>query len=97
MILYNCTRLAVGCSPCIASNLEKGFECGYCDRPDGMTDECAFSENCESANGEQFITSGGECPALAITEITPTSGTIYIKVEQLTITIIGTEFGVTFN
>ena len=94
VILYDCNRLAVGCSPCIASNLERGFECGYCDRPDGMTDECAFTGNCESANGEKFITSGGQCPAPTITEITPTSGPLQ---GGTTITITGTELGVMFS
>ena len=94
VILYDCNRLALGCSPCIASNLEREFECGYCDRPDGMTDECAFNGNCESANGEKFITSGGQCPAPTITEITPTSGPLQ---GGTTITITGSELGVMFS
>ena len=59
-----------------------------------MTDECAFTGNCESANGEKFITSGGQCPAPTITEITPTSGPLQ---GGTTITITGTELGVMFS
>ena len=93
VILYDCNRLAVGCSPCIASNLERGFECGYCNRPNGMTDECAFTGNC-ALSGEKFITSGGQCPAPTITKITPTSGPLQ---GGTTITISGTELGVMFS
>ena len=86
VILYNCAELADGCSSCLGS----GFECGWCDRPSGMTDSCTYTEECETTP----VNVGSNCPAPMITDFNPKSGPIE---GGTTITITGRELGVTFD
>ena len=90
VLLYNCPALTDGCSSCIGVSMVTGFECGWCDRPSGMTDTCSFIRDCPS----QLLTSGSQCPEPTITGFTPNSGP---PQGGTTITINGTNLGVSFN
>ena len=68
-----------------------GFECGWCDRPSGMTDTCSFIGDCPAQN---LFTSGLQCPNPTITDFNPKSGP---PEGGTTITITGRELGVTFD
>jgi len=89
VILYNCTLLETGCSSCLEANLETGFECGWCDG--NSVDTCHVSEECLSP--AQFVTSSASCPAAQIMSVTPSSGPVE---GGTTITITGTDLGVTY-
>ena len=84
VILYNCTLLVTGCSSCLGANLGTGFECGWCNG----SSSCRVSEECS-----QFVTTSERCPAGQITGVTPSSGPVE---GGTTITIIGTDLGVTY-
>lgn len=64
--LYDCQIMADDCSPCLASRLDAGFRCGWCDTSCEMEAECS--------NISTFITSGSNCPAPVVTSILPASG-----------------------
>ena len=89
VILYNCMLLETGCSLCLGANLETGFQCGWCDK--SSVDTCRISEECLSP--AQFVTSSASCPAAQITSVTPSSGPVE---GGTTITITGTDLGVTY-
>ena len=91
MLLYNCPALTDGCSSCLGVSMISGFECGWCDRPSGMTDTCSFIGDCLSQN---LATSGSQCPTPTITDFNPKSGP---PEGGTTITISGTNLGVSFN
>ena len=84
--LFNCANLANGCSSCLGSE----FDCGWCDRPSGMTDSCNYTGLCDATT----ITMSGSCPRPTITDFNPKSGSIE---GGTTITIEGTNLGVTFD
>ena len=88
VILYNCVELADSCSSCLGSL----FECGWCDRPNGMTDTCTYTGpgGCDATP----VTEGANCPDPTITDFTPKSGP---PEGGTTITIMGTDLGVSFN
>ena len=89
VILYNCMLLETGWSSCLGANLETGFECGWCDMT--SLDTCRVTEECLSP--VQFVTSSASCPAAQITSVTPSSGPVE---GGTTITITGTDLGVTY-
>ena len=91
MILYDCPALTDGCSSCLGMSMTSGFECGWCDRPSGMTDTCSFIGDCPTQN---LATSGSQCPMPTITKFNPKSGP---PEGGTTITITGRELGVTFD
>ena len=91
VLLYNCPALTEGCSSCLGLSMMTGFECGWCDRPSGMTDTCSFVGDCPSQN---LATSGSQCPVPTITDFTPKSGP---PDGGTIITIFGTNLGVSFN
>ena len=88
MILYNCVELADNCSSCLGSE----FECGWCDRPNGMTDTCTYTGpgGCDATP----VTEGTNCPPPTITDFTPKFGP---PEGGTTITITGTDLGVSFS
>ena len=90
VVLYNCPSLADGCSSCLGANLGTGFDCGWCS---GSSDDmCHVSEDCRSP--AQFATAPNECPAATITSVLPTSGP---PEGGTTVTITGTDLGVTYD
>ena len=89
VILYNCTLLETGCSSCLGANLGTGFKCGWCDG--NSVDTCRVSEECLSP--AQFVTSSASCPAAQIVSVIPSSGPVE---GGTTITITGTDLGVTY-
>ena len=91
MLLYSCPTLTDGCSSCLGLNLANGFECGWCDRPSGMTGTCSFAGDCPSQN---LVSSGSQCPNPTITDFFPMAGP---PEGGTTITINGRELGVTFD
>ena len=91
VLLYNCLEVATGCSSCISMSMLSGFECGWCDRPSGMTDTCSFTEDCQSLD---FATTGSQCPMPIITDFNPKFGP---PEGGTTITITGTNLGVSFS
>ena len=92
MLLYNCLEVATGCSSCIGMSLTSGFECGWCDRPSGMTDICSFAGDCSSS--QDLATSGSQCPIPTITDFDPKFGP---PEGGTTIVITGTNLGVSFS
>ena len=89
VILYNCTLLVTGCALCLGANLGTGFECGWCD---GSSDDtCRVSEKC--LGPAQFVTSSTDCSGAQIISVTPSSGPVE---GGTTITITGTDLGVTY-
>ena len=90
MILYNCAELADGCSSCLGYRLANGFECGWCNRSNGMSDSCTLDGECT----ETIVSMGSGCPIPFISDFNPKSGPIE---GGTTITITGRELGVTFD
>ena len=93
VLLYNCLEVAGGCSSCIGRSMLSGFECGWCDRPSGMTDTCSFTGDCPSQKFN-LVTTGSQCPIPIITDFTPKSGP---PEGGTTIIITGTDLGVSFS
>ena len=91
VLLYNCLEVAAGCSSCIGMSLTSGFECGWCDRPSGMTGTCSFIEDCSSQN---LVTTGSQCPMPTIDNFDPEFGP---PEGGTTIIITGTNLGVSFS
>ena len=91
VLLYNCVEVAIGCSSCIGMSLASGFECGWCDRPSGMTDTCSFTEDCAPQN---LATTGSQCPMPTIDNFDPKIGP---PEGGTTIVITGTDLGVSFS
>ena len=91
VLLYNCPELTDGCSSCLGLRIADGFECGWCDRPNGMTDTCSFTGDCPAQN---LATTGSQCPMPSITNFSPMSGP---PEGGTAITIVGRELGVTFD
>ena len=89
MILYNC-GVANCCSSCLSYKISNGFECNWCDRPNGTTDSCTYIGTCEAAP----ITEGSGCPAPVIDDFNPKSGPIE---GGTIITITGRDLGVSYN
>ena len=92
MLLYNCVEVATGCSFCIGMSMLSGFECGWCDRPNGMTDTCSFTGDCSPP--QNLATSGSQCPMPMITDFNPKFGP---PEGGTTIIITGTNLGVSFS
>ena len=92
VLLYNCREVATGCSSCIGKSLTSGFECGWCDRPSGMTDTCSFTGDCSPS--QNLATTGSQCPMPMITDFTPKFGP---PEGGTTIIITGTNLGVSFS
>ena len=89
--LYNCAELASCCSSCLFQNINNGFECGWCDRSTFIArDNCSYVGECDST----VVKMSSDCPAPTITNFSPKSGHIE---GGTTITITGTELGVTFS
>ena len=82
--------LETSCSSCLGANLETGFECGWCD--ENSVDTCHVSEECLSP--AQFAISSIGCHDAEITSVTPPSGPLE---GGTTITITGTDLGVTYD
>ena len=97
VLLYNCLEVAGGCSSCIGrSMLISGLECGWCDRPNGMTDTCSFTGDCASQRlNFNLATTGSQCPMPTITDFTPKFGPP--EEGGTTIIITGTDLGVSFS
>ena len=91
VLLYNCPSLATGCSSCLSFNITSGFECGWCDRPSGMTDTCSFTGDCPS---QDLATTGSQCPMPTITDFNPKFGP---PEGGTTIIITGIDLGVSFS
>jgi plexin A len=91
VLLYNCLEVATGCSSCIGTSIASGFECGWCDRPSGMTDTCSFTGDCPS---KILTATGSQCPMPTIIDFTPKFGP---PQGGTTITITGTDLGVSFS
>ena len=94
VLLYSCPDLRDGCSSCLGVSMTSGFECGWCDRPSGMTDTCSFTEDCPAMPAQTLATVGSQCPTPRIADFNPKSGP---PEGGTTITITGTDLGVSFN
>ena len=92
VLLYNCLEVATGCSSCIGMSLTSGFECGWCDRPSGMTDTCSFTGDCSPS--QNLAASALQCPMPRIMNFTPKFGP---PEGGTTIVIMGTNLGVSFS
>ena len=86
VVLFNCADLASGCSSCLGS----AFDCQWCDRPNGMTDSCTYTGSCDATT----VMMGSSCPHPRIIDFNPKSGPVE---GGTTITITGTDLGVTFD
>ena len=89
MILYNCAELADSCSSCLGSQ----FECSWCGTPNQPTGSCAYSGPGGTCSATS-ITMGSDCAAPSIDNFNPKSGP---PQGGTTITITGTDLGITFN
>ena len=86
--LYDCYVLIAGeCSSCVFSRDTPGFQCGWC----GSTSTCSIQDECSQST---IFTTGRQCPDQIITSFSPSSGP---PRGGTTITIIGTDLGVTFD
>ena len=95
VLLYNCLEVAGSCSSCIGRSMLSGLECGWCDRPNGMTDTCSFTGDCASQRlNFSLATTGSQCPMPTITDFTPKFGP---PEGGTTIIITGTDLGVSFS
>ena len=88
MTLYDCNAIAGECSSCVLSRDTPGFQCGWC----GSTSTCSIQDECSQP--PTIFTTGGQCPDHIITSFSPSSGP---PSGGTTITIIGTDLGVTFD
>lgn len=77
------------CSFCLAQNIGTGFACGWCSA--SSSSECLFNEECSS---DEFFNESSSCPKPMIQSITPSKGP---PQGGTTITISGTNLGVTFT
>ena len=82
-ILYNCGRLASGCSSCLGSN-EAGYECGWCSGNCSVVEECS----------DTFSTSTGMCPGPSISSVIPDRGP---RGGGTRVTITGSDLGANFS
>jgi plexin A len=91
VLLYNCPDLTDACSSCLGLNVTNEFECGWCDRPTGVTGTCSVAEDCPE---QSFITSRLLCPTPIIADFNPKFGP---PEGGTTITITGRDLGATFD
>ena len=77
-------ELGTSCSVCLAANVGTGYDCGWCS--DEST--CNVQDMCNGASSSE------QCPNPTITSISPTSGP---PTGGTTITVSGTDFGVTYS
>ena len=94
VLLYSCPDLTDSCSSCLGVSMISGFECGWCDRPSGMTDTCSFTEDCPAMPAQTLAIIGSQCPKPTIIDFNPESGP---PDGGTTINITGTDLGVSFN
>ena len=94
VLLYSCPDLRDSCSSCLGVSMTSGFECGWCNRPSGMTDTCSFTEDCPAMPGQTLATIGSQCPSPTIMDFNPKSGP---PEGGTTITITGTDLGIAFS
>ena len=97
VILYDCQELASGCSSCLNLKVVQNLDCIWCNGHNGLRDNTSlFIGNClttpSSFNPEMNTTV--TCPSPTITDFNPKSGPIE---GGTTITITGTDLGVTFE
>ena len=89
MDLYNCAELADSCSSCLGSE----FECRWCGTPNQPAGSCAYSGQggiCDATP----ITVGSDCAGPSISDFNPKFGP---PEGGTTITIAGTDLGISFN
>ena len=89
MDLYNCADLADSCSSCLGSE----FECRWCGTPNQPAGSCTYSGPggvCDAIP----ITMGSDCAGPSISDFIPKSGP---PEGGTTITISGTNLGISFN
>jgi plexin A len=91
VILYNCAELADSCSSCLGSE----FECRWCGTPNQPTGSCAYSGPGGVCNAAAIpITTGSDCAVPNISDFSPKYGP---PEGGTTITITGTDLGISFN
>ena len=89
MILYNCAELADSCSSCLGSE----FECRWCGTPKQARGSCDYSGPGGMCDA-MLIAEGSDCAYPSISDFKPKSGP---RDGGTTITITGTDLGVTFS
>ncbi len=87
VVLYDCNVVASDCSSCVGTRDASSFQCGWCE----SSSSCSINELCPGST--PVITKGGQCPGPVITSVSPSSGP---PSGGTTITITGTDLGVTF-
>ncbi len=87
VVLYDCNVVASDCSSCVGTRDASNFQCGWCE----SSSSCSINELCPGST--PVVTMGGQCPGPGITSVSPSSG---LPSGGTTITITGTDLGVTF-
>ncbi len=87
VVLYDCYVVASDCSSCVGTIDASNFQCGWCE----SSSPCRIDELCPGST--PVITMGGQCPGPVITSVSPSCGP---PSGGSTITITGTDLGVTF-
>ena len=85
VVIYECSKLAQGCSSCLGANIQTDFTCGWCV---STTSSCQVNESCAS---EAFATVSTQCPSPSITGVSPLAGPLS---GGTNLTITGTDLGV---
>ena len=95
VVLYNCQELSNGCSSCSNLRLVQNLDCIWCSRHNSLRDNtCLFIGNCPTTLHSPNQEINTTCPAPTITDFNPKSGPVE---GGTTITITGTDLGVTFD
>ena len=85
VVIYECSKLAQGCSSCLGANIYTDFTCGWCV---STTSSCQVNDSCAS---EAFATVSTQCPSPSITGVSPLAGPLS---GGTNLTITGTDLGV---